>query len=242
MTQELAKFNAAGLPAANPEALAKGLSANVQTIDQGGMQYLRVGKGGYWAIGQDDEEPDEGSTWAIIPHSFAHGWACWIDGELVGERMVTYDQPVPPPDDLPDYGGDWNPQLGVIMQCVTGSQEGRQVLYKGTSRGLRSALGAIKNEIVKQIAEDPDNCVPVVELDVDHYTHKKYGKIFVPVLDIVDWMNINDGTTTEAEAPETEEPEEPEAEAKPRRRRRAKTASAESGTSKKKTRRRRARG
>jgi hypothetical protein len=108
------------------------------------------------------------------------------------------------------------------------------VLYKGTSRGLRSALGHIKNEIVSQIAKDPENFAPIVELDVDDYHHKKYGKIFVPVLEIVGWMNPSDGAVSDE--PEDETPLEPEA-AKPRKRRTNK-ASAETDSQPRRRRRR----
>ena len=56
--------------------------------------------------------------------------------------------------------------------------------------------------------------VPVVRLKKEHYMHKKYGRIFTPVFEVVRWTGLEG---TEADGPE---PDAPEPEEAPRRRRR----------------------
>lgn len=191
MSGELVKFNAAGLPA-NPEDLVKGLQNVVSNVQAGGgTPFLRLLRSGLWVYGAENIEVQEGSQWAVNPASLQHGWACWGDGELLGEAMVPFNQPLPAKNTLPDYGEDWSQQLAVQLQCLTGEDVGVQVLYKGTSLGLRTAIRELISALIGQLQRDPANCVPVVRLEVDSYTHKKYGEVFTPVLEIVRWISFS---------------------------------------------------
>jgi hypothetical protein len=225
-----------GLPA-NAEDLAK----NLQTMNQnlvgssGGMPFLRLLKSGLFAYGAEKIEPEEGSQWAVNPFSLCHGFAAWGDGELLDERMVPFNQTPPLRSELPDYGQPWNQQVSMQLQCLTGEDKSIVVMYKGTSTGLRNATKKLIDEIISQAQIDPDHIVPVVQLEVDSYEHKKYGEIFVPLLEVERWININNGQAAAAEsAPEAERKDEPNVEPeqaatsepepeKPRRRRRKKT-------------------
>lgn len=191
MSGELVKFNAAGLPA-NPEDLVKGLQNVVSNVQAGGgMPFLRLLRSGLWVYGAENIEVQEGSQWAVNPASLQHGWACWGEGELLGEAMVPFNQPLPAKNTLPDYGEDWSQQLAVQLQCLTGEDVGVQVLYKGTSLGLRTAIRELISALIGQLQRDPTNCVPVVRLEVDSYNHKKYGEVFTPVLEIVRWISFS---------------------------------------------------
>ena len=232
---DLVKFAGGGLPA-NPEDLVAGLENVGQSLQAstGGIPFLRLLKSGVYAYGPENIEPEEGSEWAVNPYSLMHGWACWGDGELLDERMVPANQHAPAKGELPDLGYEWAQQVSMQLQCTNGEDEGQVVLYKGTALGLRNAVKELINGLITQIKADPQNIVPVIELECDSYHHKKHGQIFYPVLDVVRWVSIADGTTveaiaddttedTEAEAPEAEAAEAP-AEPAPTRRRRRKPA------------------
>lgn len=228
-----------GLPA-TPEDLVKGLqNVNQQLLGtSGGMPFLRLLKSGLFAYGAEKIEPEEGSHWAINPYSLQHGFACWGDGELLDERMVPFNQTPPLRGELPDYGQTWDQQVSMQLQCMTGEDTGTTVLYKGTSTGLRNATKKLIDEIISQAQVDPTHIVPVVELEVDSYEHKKYGEIFVPVLEVLEWVSIESGqaatdSSAEAErqdessdAPQQAATSEPETEKPARRRRRSKTEAA----------------
>ena len=221
---ELAKFSG-GMPA-NPDDLVQGLQ-NVSAVVKGGtggVPYLRLLKSGVFAFGAENIEPEDGSEWAVNPYSLHHGFACWGDGELVDERMVAFTEPPPNKAELPDYGYDWNQQIAMHLQCVSGEDEGTTVLYKGTSTGLRNAFRDLVEAMLARLKKDQVNYVPVITLDVDSYQHKKYGEIFVPIFDIVKWVSM-DGVGVEAadEAADDEDDEEPEAPPK-RRGRKAKAS------------------
>ena len=146
--------------------------------------------------------------------------------------MVPFNQAPPPVSELADYGKDWDQQMSVQLQCIDGEDAGTTVLYKGTSLGLRTAMKGVINELLTQLQKDQTKIVPVVELEVDSYKHKKYGEIFTPVLDIVSWLSMSGEAAEEEpekieETPESEV-EEVEEEPKARRgRRSAKAASTE---------------
>ena len=234
---DLVKFGASGVPA-NPDDLVKGLQNVGQTLQgsSGGLAFLRLLKSGIYAYGPENIEPEPGSTWAINPYSLAHGFACWGDGELLDERMVPFNQQPPMRGELPDYGHEWTQQVAMQLACLDGEDEGVQVLYKGTSTGLRNAVKKLIDEIIAQAQVDQAHIVPVVELECDSYQHKKYGEIFFPVLDVKKWISIDDaGDSAEPESAEQPAADSEEAAPEPaqpaRRRRRAAAEQAEAAES-----------
>ena len=200
MSSELAKFGGGGLPV-SPDDLVKGLQNVNQTLQgaTGGTPFLRLLKSGYYAYGPENIEPEEGSQWAVNPYSLMHGFACWGEGELLGEVMVPFNQPTPPRAELPDYGQKWGQQVAMQLACLTGEDVGVNVLYKGTSTGLRNAMKKLIDQIIAKAQTDQVNIVPVVELDVDSYQHKNYGEIFVPILNVINWISMDDSNIEESE-------------------------------------------
>jgi hypothetical protein len=232
---ELAKF-AGGLPI-KPEDLEAGLQ-NVQSSIQGGtggMPFLRLLKAGYFVYGAENIEVEPGSEWAINPYSLMHGFACWAPGELLDERMVPFTQQPPNKAELPDLGQSWDQQVAMQLACVTGEDSGTNVLYKGTSTGLRNATKELINAIISQLQVDKELIVPIVALETDSYNHKQYGQIFYPILTIKKWDTIEGDAAEESEVtdkseadPTTEESDETteQADKPPAPRRRRKTSKA----------------
>lgn len=210
----LVKFGGGGMPA-DPSALEKGL-ANIQQNmgpQTGGTPFLRLGKDGIWVYGQENVEVEEDSTWAINPFSMQHGWAAWGDGELFDEVMVPMTQTPPPKNELQNYGVEWKTQLALVLMCLSGEDKGQTVLYKGTSIGMQNAVRELNAAIINRLSVDKENFVPVVSLDVDSYQHKKHGKTYVPILEIVDWVSMEGGSaepSTEGDDLEKEPPFDPD--------------------------------
>lgn len=169
----------------------------------GGPPLLRLIKEGIFVYGQENIEVEEGSLWALNPASMEHGWACWDDGQLLGEQMVPFNLPQPRRDALPDYGPDreWKQQVSARMKCRTGEDVDVEVLYKGTSLGQRNAFKELIIKIMQRVKQDPGHFVPVVELNMDSYQHKKYGKTFFPVLDLYGFMSMSGENALDWPAP-----------------------------------------
>ncbi len=196
-----------------------------QSVISGDMPYLRLLKDGIWVYGGDDIEVEEGSQWAVNTESFGMGFQAWEDSELVGEEIAPVTAPPILKSDLSEVGGEWRPLISCHLACISGTDKGIQVLYKTTSKGGVKALKKLMQELVDRFTDKPNakEFVPVVELGMTFYKHSKWGKIYTPVLDIVDWIaNAPDAAASKpevaAEAPELEE-ETPTAAPKRRRRR-----------------------
>lgn len=178
-----------------------------------GKHYLKMAKGGFWAYGADEKEVEEGSKWAINPNSFATGFACWDDGKNLGEEMALITEEPILRHQLPDLGAPWKDQVGLQLACISGEDKGTECIYTATSVGGKNAFKAILNAVLERGRGGHADIVPVVELDVDSYKHKSYGKVFTPVFSIVSWATL-DGLVADVE--DDVEEDEPT----PRRRRR----------------------
>ena len=110
---------------------------------------------------------------------------------------------------LPDVsehkGAKWTPQVAMQMKCMDGEDAGTEVVYSTTSMGGQKAFKNLLAIITGQIQSGNPAVVPIIVMEKDSYKHKKYGKIFTPELNVVDWMEL---TATQPAAGEPEVPEE----------------------------------
>jgi hypothetical protein len=200
---------------ASLQNLKAGLQNVQQNIHVGIDPILRMGRDGIWVYGQENVEVEPKSRWAVNPLSLRHGFICWKvipEGsrekpELLGEALVGMFQPLPDPNSLPDYGHPWEPCLAFDVKCVSGEDEGIQVLYKTSSKGGMGASKEFIGKIMKQIDDDLNHAVPVVELLSDFYDNKKYGgRTYFPVFEIIEWVSMEGVEASEAAGDEPEPP------------------------------------
>ena len=207
-------FSTAGLPSVKD--LSSALKAIQVDVGPAGVVILKMDKTGTWVFGADQTEVEDDSTWAVNPFSFVHGFIAWGDGEVLGEKMVPVTQPLPELEAAPPNAKKgWETQVGLSLKCLTGEDKGIEARFTTTSVGGKRAVQALAVQIAEQVARDQSKPVPVVHLKKDHYNHKKYGKIFTPLFDLVEWIGM-DGSA-DADAEKLEAP----AEEPVRRRRRA---------------------
>ena len=203
-------FELANLPPVS--SLSVALRQLEKDVGPAGSVILKMDKRGDWVFGADQTEVDDGTLWAVNPFSFVHGYIAWGDGEVLGEKMVSVSQPLPEMDAAPAGAKrGWETQVGMSLKCISGPDNGLEVRYSVTSVGGKRAVQGLAVAIAQQVESDQSKPVPVVTLKRDHYTHKSYGKIYVPVFAIEEWMSM-DGAKDEGD--------EPKAEAAPARRRR----------------------
>ena len=211
----LVTFKSANLPSV--QSLSTALRSLEQDVGPAGTVILKMDKTGHWVFGADQTEIEDGSTWAVNPFSFVHGYIAWGDGEVLAEKMVSVSEPLPNIDVAPPGAKKgWETQVGMSLKCLTGDDEGMEARYTTTSVGGKRSVQTLALAIAAQVEKDQTKPVPIVRLKKDHYTHKSYGKIFTPVFEVVEWASM-DGKTEEVDAPEEANPA---AEDAPRRRRR----------------------
>ena len=215
MSNEVSMFSKAGLPAV--ASLTDALRSIQTDVGPGGVAILKMDKTGHWVFGADQTEVQEGSTWAINPFSFVHGFIAWGEGEVLGEKMVPVSTPLPEMEAAPPGAKrGWETQVGMSLKCLDGDDAGLECRFSTTSVGGKRAVSALAVAIATQVDADQTKPVAVVKLKKEHYQHKSYGRIFTPVFEVVKWIGM-DGA---ADAAEPELPLE-EAPAPARRRRAA---------------------
>jgi hypothetical protein len=198
----LATFSSANLPAVST------LSTALRSLEQGagtaGVVILKMDKTGHWVFGADQTEVEDDSTWAVNPFSFVHGFIAWGDGEVLGEKMTSVQQPLPELDVAPPGAKrGWETQIGMSLKCLVGEDKDMEARFTTTSVGGKKAVQALGVAIATQVEKDQSKPVAIVRLKKDHYVHKSYGRILTPVFEIVEWASM-DGA---AEAPAAEEAE-----------------------------------
>lgn len=185
----------------------------------GDFQFLKMSKTGDWVYGADETEVSDDSVFVIDPNSYVQGFIAWDDGELEDEVMAQAGQPPITKADLKD-GLKWDVQVGFGLVGIEGAEKGIQMLFKSSSKGGKSAISELLAKIIKRGTAGETDICPIVILENTSYKHKKYGKIFTPVLSVDDWT---DGAVAEVEQVDTEAPEvevEVEKEVKPTTRKR----------------------
>lgn len=217
MKQEIATT---GLGGDLLEKMQSGIaSSRAQTIISGGKPFLRMLKDGNWVFGQRDEEVQEGSSWAINVLSLQHGHCCWPKNEgggtnkMLGEVMAPVYAPRPSAPE-PINGFPFTQQVGFDARCLDGADMGTEVQYKNNSRGGINAFDKLLENIQKQLVANPNHPCPVVQLHKDHYDHATYGRIYIPIFEIVDWCDLAGKLQSEAAngklaAPQPEREEAP---------------------------------
>jgi len=191
-------FSAANLPSVT--SLSTALRALETEVGAAGVVILKMDKTGHWVFGADQTEVDDGSTWAVNPFSFVHGYIAWGDGEVLGEKMVSVSQPLPELEEAPPMARKgWETQVGMSMKCLSGEDKGMEVRYTTTSVGGKRSVQALAVAIATQVDTDPKLPVPIVNLEKEHYSHKSYGRIYTPIFKIAKWMSMTDESGTPAE-------------------------------------------
>jgi hypothetical protein len=200
--EDQANTNVPAIPNDFATKLMAGIAQSRATtqIGAGGKPILRLLKDGIWVFGQNNEEVQEGSQWVVNPMSLAHGWVCWLDSQIVGQVMVSMAAD-PPPRPAAVNGREYEAQRSFDMKCITGDDAGTEVVYKVSSMGgverITDLIGLIRPQLLTA------HPCPVLVLGQDYYTHKKYGRIYKPIFDIVGWADMN-GNIAGAAAPALE--------------------------------------
>ena len=198
----LVAFKSAGLPAVTTLSSALRVAAQ-QVATPGGVVILKMDKTGHWVYGADQTEVEEGSKWAINPYSFLHGYVAWGAGVVLAENLVPMTEPLPEVAAAP-AGAEkgWELQVGFSLKCVSGEDAGMEARFTATSKGGKEAVQAVALAVADQAGKDPSKIVPVVTLGKDHYQHRKYGRVNVPVIKIVEFVSMEGPAAEEAPSEE----------------------------------------
>jgi hypothetical protein len=187
--------------------------ATTVTGNTGGLPMLRMLKSGDWVIGQTNDEVQEGSRWIVDIENMLHGWCCWTDNtdprtknKMVGETMVNVVEPRPPrPPD--DNGVPYKDQRTLFLRCIDGDDAGLEVIHKVNSMSGVEAIGKLLGAIQSHLYDERVYVYPVIQFGHSHYEHPKWGRIYTPIYEIVDWCSRDSVLATEKPSIKLVEPE-----------------------------------
>ena len=74
---------------------------------------------------------------------------------------------------------------------MRGLETGDEFVFATSGKGGIGAIGELCKGYGKLYRQKP-GMAPVIELSSDHYNHKTFGKTYVPVLKLVDWVREPD--------------------------------------------------
>lgn len=184
---------------ANPEMLNaiqnKAKSLGEQAVADM-VVYLKMTKAGDWVHGEEEDDIDEDAVFVINPLSYQYGAVAFSDNKFVDEKLVSAfgSDPIPLAEDLEEEfpidkieaSDGWKAQHGIMMVSVEG---GPNLIFKASSVGGIRELETLIGKVAKRMETNPESFFPVVNLDCDSYKHKKYGKIFTPIINVVAWAS-----------------------------------------------------
>jgi hypothetical protein len=215
-------------PAGGALASLKALAATLNKVDTSSvagrsglplLQFKSRDNNGTWSFGQRRALIEDGSRWAVNPTTFKWGYICFDNDNKPTERLVPVSQPKPDLTQLPDTGFKWQEQWAVNLKCIDGIDAGTEAVFKtSTDGGVKAVAGMI--DVVRDRlngGQHDGKVAPIVHLEKDSYPHSQYGRIWFPVLAIVDWMTL-DGPAPAPE-PSPQPTEQASTNAAPRRRR-----------------------
>jgi len=175
-----------------------------------------------WSFGVRRTIPEEGSLWAVNPASFQHGFISFnASNKVMGERLVSVDQPKPDPTQLPDTGFPWQQEWAVGLKCLSGADAGVEVVFKTTTNGGAQAIVGLIDAIRDRLngGQHDGKISPIVRLEKDSYPHGQYGRTAIPVMMIVNWMPLSGPAPAPASPPPASPPQPQPPTEQPRRRR-----------------------
>ena len=185
------------LPAQQSTMIANLQAAQAMTpvSTSGDFQYLKMTKVGEWVYGANETEVGKDSAFVIDPNTYSQGFVAWHSGELIAENMSVAGQPPVVLADCPTLpaGVSYDSQVAFALKGIEGEEEGVQLLYKVSSKGGKGAIAILLEQIIHRGMAGEETLCPVVVLDTSSYKHKKYGKIYTPVLTVDEWVDLPSG-------------------------------------------------
>jgi hypothetical protein len=150
---------------------------------------------GFWLRGEN-ERLDNGTHAVAFAPELKIGWQFWLDGEPGDEVTGLLSQGFQPPprSSLGDMdktlwerkadGTPKDPWSKVNLLPLVLPKTNEVCTYTTTSKGGFAAVG----ELCEAFDTAPPDMLPLIALEADSYTHKEFGRVWVPVLKVLKYV------------------------------------------------------
>lgn len=157
---------------------------------------------GDWVKGEDMEDVEVGTKFVANMDHLLVGWIKWWENKPVEQIMGPVAEGFQPPrrntlgdEDEDEWEVDetsgkprdpWQFSNYLIMKNV---DDDELFTFATSSRGGLGAVGEMCKHYGKEMRSRPDD-YPIIEIGTSSYQHqnKQYGRIYVPILKVVDWQ------------------------------------------------------
>lgn len=169
-----------------------------QEAASGGGDFLKFAKV-EWQKGQNNDEVALGTRVAANMAELSIGWIRWSEGKPAERRFgLLAEGYKPEPRDALGYtdqtlwetdkdGKPIDPWSFTNELPVADPESGEQMTISMSSKGGIGAMGNLCKAYGREYRQRA-GFVPIIELGRDSYIHREYGKLYVPVMTIVDWV------------------------------------------------------
>lgn len=210
----------------------------------GGKPILKMDKLGDWTLGKDGPEMDPETEFLVPVTSIAMGFIAWKNGRPMDKELsypfkgepriiksnLNQDLGMHTEGDNAGEPVKWDDVVAFDVYAIDGPDTGDTGVFETGTYGGKAAFHDFMKVVAAQArAEDgnePNEMAihAVIKLNKDSYKHKKWGKLYNPIFEIVDWLTFdeiaNENLMTEGEV-ETEADEEPAPKPKPKPKKKA---------------------
>jgi hypothetical protein len=184
----------------NYDAAFERFQAAAAALSGGSTAICKFEKGD-WLLGSEKTDVPNGTLLAVDMMRAEWGWVRWLDNRPVERRMVMVasgtpfvlrselghmDEALWARDDQGRPRDPWQSMIEIPAREVSGAR--REMVLSGGSRGWDGCCKELFGTFGEQMRENRGK-TPIVKLGTSSYDHKKYGRVKVPVLELVEWRS-----------------------------------------------------
>jgi len=174
----------------NMLAPANAFATAGSALGQSTLPIIKLSKAGQWVSGAENTPVIE-TRFAADVQGAQVGFICFVAGDVIDEAMVpvALGQKLSL-QDLPEHGpyegGDgWQPTAALQLRAI---ESGEEYIFKPTSQGGRAAIGDLLKRYGNRLSTGKGG-IPIVELSVSSYEHRRYGRVFKPSFRVAEWRD-----------------------------------------------------
>ena len=155
---------------------------------------LLVFKKGYWTAGAAASAMDNVQLIALVDDLMT-GWAKWEDKsttDLIIGRVADSYAP-PRRNELGDtdsslWSNGKDPWSFNFYLPLVDPQTSQVYVYTTSSPGGKDAIGSLLEAFTDFREQEKNDKLPLVNLSNDHYPHQQFGRVDVPIFEILGWQ------------------------------------------------------